>query len=79
MVITGYCKDCKWMMATDNEIYGDWNICEMGESEEGKPVHDNTKVMAESDSGEDYYDNIYANMYVKEDFGCVQFEAKEIK
>lgn len=61
----GYCKDCRWWQAGDTDKGWDegWGECDMAKQEHGK-----LRWLGWGDGVQTF-----------RDFGCVQFEAKQIE
>jgi hypothetical protein len=65
---SGHCKDCKHF-DVDGSVKANWGICDMGYAY-GYDPHNESAVAFAAGEGD-------GELYVKAEFGCVQFEAKE--
>lgn len=69
--MTGNCKDCKWWAGDEDEEM-EVGECEITRRENGDFVHPETIAFIFSMCAHD------ACLMTFKDFGCVQFEAREI-
>lgn len=67
--MTGLCKDCKWL---EYDGFADWYKCSLSETINGGKVYESSKARALDGEAE------HGRLIVDPDFGCVQFEAKDV-
>lgn len=68
----GNCKDCKWWkQATPQHQELSWGYCTLVEADCGRAKHGQSIAFAEAEMDADE-----VRLFCRQDFGCVQFEAK---
>jgi hypothetical protein len=65
--MTKTCINCKW----HHKLSSTYKVCELTKCENGVAIHPETLAVAQD------YESYAASLEVKDNFGCIQFEAKQ--